>query len=185
MPTGHASYSSSPGAPPTTLRCGKYLAEIIHQLPCGLVSPSTMTAYGAQPDLAGVLMIGVEPVRRLARSGAVTGSGADPRRPHHRDHEPARVGAPSRRRRTSTSRLARNARWPPRSHTRLSCWRCICSSTGSGAEAARRRLSSATWVRSCSARTSMSPNWPSATASLRGWSVRRAAIPIQRLGRPR
>jgi glutamine---fructose-6-phosphate transaminase (isomerizing) len=38
---------------------GKYLAEIIHQLPCGLVSPSTMTAYGAQPDLAGVLMIGV------------------------------------------------------------------------------------------------------------------------------
>jgi len=38
---------------------GKYLAEIVHQLPCGLVSPSTTTAYGAQPDLAGVLLIGV------------------------------------------------------------------------------------------------------------------------------
>ena len=38
---------------------GKYLAEVVQQLPCGLVSPSTMTAYGAQPDLRGVLMIGV------------------------------------------------------------------------------------------------------------------------------
>ncbi|GAA3606386.1 SIS domain-containing protein [Microlunatus ginsengisoli] len=38
---------------------GKYVAEIGLQLPCGLVSPSTMTAYGARPDLAGVLMIGV------------------------------------------------------------------------------------------------------------------------------
>lgn len=37
----------------------KYLAEIVLQLPCGLVSPSTMTAYGARPDLTGVLMIGV------------------------------------------------------------------------------------------------------------------------------
>ncbi|WP_018156693.1 SIS domain-containing protein [Demetria terragena] len=37
----------------------KYLAEITLQLPCGLVSPSTMTAYGARPDLTGVLMIGV------------------------------------------------------------------------------------------------------------------------------
>ena len=38
---------------------GKYLAEIVHHVPCGLVSPSTMTAYGAQPDLSGVLMVGV------------------------------------------------------------------------------------------------------------------------------
>ena len=38
---------------------GKYLAEIVHQLPCGLVSPSTMTAYGSRPDLHGVLMVGV------------------------------------------------------------------------------------------------------------------------------
>lgn len=37
----------------------KYLTEITHQLPCGLVSPSTLTAYGARPDLSGVLMIGV------------------------------------------------------------------------------------------------------------------------------
>ena len=37
----------------------KYLIEITHGLPCGLVSPSTMTAYGARPDLRGVLMIGV------------------------------------------------------------------------------------------------------------------------------
>jgi glucosamine--fructose-6-phosphate aminotransferase (isomerizing) len=37
----------------------KYLVEITHQLPAGLVSPSTMTAYGARPDLGDVLMIAV------------------------------------------------------------------------------------------------------------------------------
>jgi glutamine---fructose-6-phosphate transaminase (isomerizing) len=37
----------------------KYLVEIRHGLPVGLVSPSTMTAYGARPDLRDVLMIGV------------------------------------------------------------------------------------------------------------------------------
>lgn len=37
----------------------KYLLEVIHQLPVGLVSPSTMTAYGARPDLHGVMMIGI------------------------------------------------------------------------------------------------------------------------------
>lgn len=37
----------------------KYLVEILHSLPAGLVSPSTMTAYGARPDLRDVLMIGV------------------------------------------------------------------------------------------------------------------------------
>lgn len=37
----------------------KYLTEITHQLPAGLVWPSTMTAYGAKPDLRDVLMIGV------------------------------------------------------------------------------------------------------------------------------
>jgi glucosamine--fructose-6-phosphate aminotransferase (isomerizing) len=37
----------------------KYLGEIRHGLPAGLVSPSTMTAYGARPDLRDVLMIGV------------------------------------------------------------------------------------------------------------------------------
>jgi glucosamine--fructose-6-phosphate aminotransferase (isomerizing) len=38
---------------------GKYLTEIIAQRPAGLVSPSTMTTYGARPDLDRVLMIGV------------------------------------------------------------------------------------------------------------------------------
>jgi glucosamine--fructose-6-phosphate aminotransferase (isomerizing) len=38
---------------------GKYLVEILHRLPAGLVSPSTMTSYGAAPDLREVLMIGV------------------------------------------------------------------------------------------------------------------------------
>ena len=38
---------------------GKYLAEITLGLPCGLVSPSTLTAYGARPDLRGVLVVGV------------------------------------------------------------------------------------------------------------------------------
>jgi glucosamine--fructose-6-phosphate aminotransferase (isomerizing) len=37
----------------------KYLVEVIHQLPAGLVSPSTMTAYGAKPDLRDVLMFGI------------------------------------------------------------------------------------------------------------------------------
>ncbi|TQM03901.1 SIS domain-containing protein [Pseudonocardia kunmingensis] len=37
----------------------KYLVEIRHGLPAGLVSPSTMTAYGARPDLQDVLMIGI------------------------------------------------------------------------------------------------------------------------------
>ena len=37
----------------------KYLIEIRLGLPAGLVSPSTMTAYGAAPDLRDVLMIAV------------------------------------------------------------------------------------------------------------------------------
>ena len=37
----------------------KYLVEVTHQLPAGLVSPSTMTAYGAKPDLRDVLMFGI------------------------------------------------------------------------------------------------------------------------------
>ncbi|MEU0280131.1 SIS domain-containing protein [Streptomyces sp. NPDC006195] len=37
----------------------KYLLEIRCGLPCGLASMSTTTAYGAKPDLAGVLVIGV------------------------------------------------------------------------------------------------------------------------------
>ncbi|MEE1804488.1 SIS domain-containing protein [Streptomyces sp. JV176] len=37
----------------------KYLLEIRRGLPCGLTSMSTMTAYGARPDLSGVLFISV------------------------------------------------------------------------------------------------------------------------------
>jgi len=37
----------------------KYLVEIRLGKPAGLVSPSTMTAYGARPDLRGVLMLAV------------------------------------------------------------------------------------------------------------------------------
>ena len=37
----------------------KYLVEITHELPAGLVSPSTLTAYGARPRLDGVLLIAV------------------------------------------------------------------------------------------------------------------------------
>jgi glutamine---fructose-6-phosphate transaminase (isomerizing) len=37
----------------------KYLVEIGHGLPAGLVSPSTMTVYGARPDLRDVLYIAV------------------------------------------------------------------------------------------------------------------------------
>ncbi len=37
----------------------KYVVEILHGLPAGLVSASTMTAYGARPDLRDVLLIGI------------------------------------------------------------------------------------------------------------------------------
>jgi glutamine---fructose-6-phosphate transaminase (isomerizing) len=37
----------------------KYLVEIVLGLPCGLASPSTVTAYGATPDLRGVLWVAV------------------------------------------------------------------------------------------------------------------------------
>jgi glucosamine--fructose-6-phosphate aminotransferase (isomerizing) len=38
---------------------GKYLVEILLQLPAGLVSPSTLTAYGSRPDLRDVLVLAV------------------------------------------------------------------------------------------------------------------------------
>ncbi len=37
----------------------KYLVEIVHGLPAGLVSPSTMTVYGARPKLDDVLYVAV------------------------------------------------------------------------------------------------------------------------------
>ncbi|WP_253769153.1 SIS domain-containing protein [Goodfellowiella coeruleoviolacea] len=37
----------------------KYLIEVLLQLPAGLVSPSTTTLYGAEPDLADVLLVSV------------------------------------------------------------------------------------------------------------------------------
>ena len=37
----------------------KYLIEVLLQLPAGLVSPSTTTLYGAQPDLTDVLLVSV------------------------------------------------------------------------------------------------------------------------------
>jgi glucosamine--fructose-6-phosphate aminotransferase (isomerizing) len=37
----------------------KYLIEVLLELPAGLVSPSTTTLYGAQPDLSGVLYVTV------------------------------------------------------------------------------------------------------------------------------
>ncbi len=37
----------------------KYLVEITHELPAGLVSPSTLTSYGARPRLDEVLLIAV------------------------------------------------------------------------------------------------------------------------------
>src|SRR5579875_459298 len=37
----------------------KYLAEVRMELPSGLVSPSTLTVYGARPDMRGVLFVAV------------------------------------------------------------------------------------------------------------------------------
>jgi glucosamine--fructose-6-phosphate aminotransferase (isomerizing) len=60
----------------------KYLAEVLLQLPAGLVSPSTLTIYGAHPDLRDVLFIAVsqsggspdlvESTERARRCGAIT-----------------------------------------------------------------------------------------------------------------
>lgn len=60
----------------------KYMIEILHGLPAGLVSPSTMTAYGATPDLCDVLLIAVsqsggspdlvQTVETARRGGALT-----------------------------------------------------------------------------------------------------------------
>jgi glucosamine--fructose-6-phosphate aminotransferase (isomerizing) len=38
---------------------GKYLVEILHRLPAGLTSPSTITVYGATPALQGVLLVAI------------------------------------------------------------------------------------------------------------------------------
>jgi glucosamine--fructose-6-phosphate aminotransferase (isomerizing) len=38
---------------------GKYLAEVRRAWPAGLASPSTLTVYGARPDLAGALFVAV------------------------------------------------------------------------------------------------------------------------------
>jgi glucosamine--fructose-6-phosphate aminotransferase (isomerizing) len=54
----------------------KYLLEIRLGLPCGLVSPSTLTAYGSRPDLSGVWWIAVSQSGRspdLVESTAVAG----------------------------------------------------------------------------------------------------------------
>ncbi|MEA2513365.1 MAG: hypothetical protein QOJ59_2852 [Thermomicrobiales bacterium] len=61
---------------------GKYLVETRLPLPAGLASPSTMTVYGARPDLRDVLVVAVsqsgaspdivEPVVQARAAGAVT-----------------------------------------------------------------------------------------------------------------
>jgi glucosamine--fructose-6-phosphate aminotransferase (isomerizing) len=60
----------------------KYLAETLLGMPAGLISPSTMTVYGARPRLQGGLFIAVsqsgkspdliEPLIRARESGAMT-----------------------------------------------------------------------------------------------------------------
>ena len=60
----------------------KYLVEVSLGLPAGLASPSTMTAYGARPDLSDVLLLAVsqsggspdlvETVRTARAGGATT-----------------------------------------------------------------------------------------------------------------
>ncbi|PRW63583.1 SIS domain-containing protein [Actinopolyspora mortivallis] len=60
----------------------KYLVEVLLQLPAGLVSPSTTTLYGAQPDLTDVLLVSVsqsggspdllEVTENARRNGATT-----------------------------------------------------------------------------------------------------------------
>ncbi|MGW5642585.1 SIS domain-containing protein [Saccharopolyspora sp. NPDC003752] len=61
---------------------GKYLAEVLLGLPAGLVSPSTTTLYGAEPDLTDVALVAVsqsggspdlvEVTEQAAKRGAFT-----------------------------------------------------------------------------------------------------------------
>jgi len=61
---------------------GKYLVEVLLGLPAGLVSPSTTTLYGAEPDLSDVALVAVsqsggspdlvEVTEQAARRGAFT-----------------------------------------------------------------------------------------------------------------
>ena len=143
-----------------------------------------MTAYGAQPDLAGVLMIGVsqsggspdlvQSLEVRAARGALTiaitnqsESALALAAEAHIDIQAGKEGAAATKSYTAQLLALYLLFDRPGRQRRV------------GGRAQRPR-----W-RSCSARTSMSPNWPSAIASLRGWSAQRVAIPIQRLGRPR
>jgi glucosamine--fructose-6-phosphate aminotransferase (isomerizing) len=55
----------------------KYLCEIRLDLPCGLVSPSTLTSYRARPDLSGVLWVVVSQSGRSPDLVESTAAAAD------------------------------------------------------------------------------------------------------------
>lgn len=102
----------------------KYLVEVTHQLPAGLVSPSTMTAYGAKPDLRDVLMFGI------SQSGGSPDLIQCLEVPAYRGRSPSRSrttpgpSSPKSPTCMSTSLPAQNGRWQPPSPTPLNCWPC-------------------------------------------------------------
>ncbi len=68
---------------------GKYLVELRLGLPAGLVSPSTMTIYGAHPDLTDVLFVAVSQSGRVPRSARLGEGGTRGRRDYDRgDQQP-------------------------------------------------------------------------------------------------
>ena len=121
----------------------KYLVEVSLGLPAGLASPSTMTAYGARPDLSDVLLLTVSQsggspdlieTVRTARAGRGHDAGGH--------EQPGQRSWPRRPSSTSTSWPAPSRRSRPRSRTRRSCWpcgsssRCTAAGTRSAASAA-------------------------------------------------
>ena len=129
----------------------KYLVEIRLGKAAGLVSPSTMTAYGARPDFRGVLMI------------AVSQSGGSP--DLVRSLEVARdCGASACRSMPGLSAVS-----PPPSPTPRSCSRCTSCSTGSAAATAARPPGCPTSPTPCWNAAGRSPPSRPATASPSGW----------------
>ena len=101
---------------------GKYFAEILLELPVGLVSPSTLTAYASRPDLTGVLVVVVSQsggspdlveTAAVARTCGATVLAVT--------NAPESALAEVRQSCTSTSGRGPSWPWLQRSRTRLSC----------------------------------------------------------------
>ena len=164
----------------------KYLVEVTHQLPAGLVSPSTMTAYGARPDLRDVLVFGisqsggspdlVQSLEVARAQGALTVAVTN-----NAGSELARVAE------VHVDVLAgpERAVAATKSYTAQLLALYLLLHRVRGGRSRRRRQPCRTWEPSCSGVRRTSPRRPSATGSPSAWSPRRAGTPTRPPGRRR